>query len=194
MQKKENITGIVLAGGKSSRMGTDKGMINFQGKTFTKHIIDAMETLVSDVLIVSDDKVYEKFGWPRIDDTIKNAGPLAGLHAGLKHTKTDYSLVLSCDIPLIKTEILEVLVYSDYTNYDVVQIQSGDKTMPLIALYHKRCSVKCKALLDEGERRLRLAVKQLNTKSIIINSQWEDFVNNVNTIDDLKEIEYATKH
>ncbi|WP_250436952.1 molybdenum cofactor guanylyltransferase [Hanstruepera flava] len=194
MQKKENITGIILAGGKSSRMGSDKSLLTYNKVSFIQHVLNAMKPLVEDIIIVSNSNTHDKFGYKRVEDIIKDSGPLAGIHSGLSQSPTDYNLVLSCDIPLIKTEILEVLVHSDYTNYDVVQIQSGEKTMPLIALYHKRCSVKCKALLDEGERRLRVAVKQLNTKSIIINSQWEDFVKNINTIDDLKEIEYAVKH
>ncbi|WP_223034216.1 molybdenum cofactor guanylyltransferase [Hanstruepera marina] len=189
-----NITGILLAGGKSSRMGTDKGMINFNGKTFVQHIIDAMQPLVSDVFIVSDNKEYDKLGYLRVDDSIKNSGPLAGLYAGLKYTKTDYNLVLSCDIPLIDTEILKVLTRSDYTNYDVVQIQSGEKTMPLIALYHKRCANKCLELIQNDERRLRKAVNQLHTKSIVIDFLWKERIKNINTKEDLKDINYAIKH
>lgn len=194
MQKKENITGIILAGGKSSRMGSDKSLLTYNKEPFIQHVINAMKPLVEDIIIVSNYMVHDKFGYKRVEDIFKDSGPVAGIHSGLSHSSTDYNLVLSCDIPLIKTEILEILIHSDYTNYDVVQIQIGEKTMPLIALYHKRCAHKCLELLQNDERRLLEAVKQLNTKSIIINSQWEDFVKNVNTIDDLKEIEYAVKH
>lgn len=194
MQKKENITGIILAGGKSSRMGLDKSLLIYKNMTFIQHIINAIKPLVKDIIIVSNTNAHDKFGYKRVEDFIKDSGPLAGIHSGLSHSTTDYNLILSCDIPLIKTEILEVLVHSDYTNFDVVQIQSGEKTMPLIALYHKRCTQKCLELLKNNERRVREAINQLNTKSIIIDNSWSEFVKNVNTKEDFKNISHAIKY
>ena len=194
MVDKKNITGIVLAGGKSSRMGSDKGLLTINDKTFVEHVIVAMKPLVDKIIIVSNNKDYDQFGYRRVDDSIKDSGPLAGLYSGLKHSETEFNLVLSCDIPMIKTEILKKLVDADLENHEVVQIESNTKTMPLIAMYKKQCMHKCLELLQQGERRLRVAVNELKTKTIIIDAEFDQFVKNVNTKEDLKTINHAVEH
>ena len=194
MVDKKNITGIVLAGGKSSRMGSDKGLLTINDKTFVEHVIVAMKPLVDKIIIVSNNKDYDQFGYRRVDDSIKDSGPLAALYSGLKHSETEFNLVLSCDIPMIKTEILKKLVDADLENHEVVQIESNTKTMPLIAMYKKQCMHKCLELLQQGERRLRVAVNELKTKTIIIDAEFDQFVKNVNTKEDLKTINHAVEH
>ncbi|MFC5048876.1 molybdenum cofactor guanylyltransferase [Aquimarina hainanensis] len=71
-----------MAGGKSSRMGTDKGFIKYRSKYFITHIIEAMEPIVRDIIIVSDCADYDIFNKQRVEDEIKNAGPLAGVYTG----------------------------------------------------------------------------------------------------------------
>ena len=194
MVDKKNITGIVLAGGKSSRMGSDKGLLTINDKTFVEHVIVAMKPLVDKIIIVSNNKDYDQFGYRRVEDSIKDSGPLAGLYSGLKHSETEFNLVLSCDIPMIKTEILKKVVDADLENHEVVQIESNTKTMPLIAMYKKQCMHKCLELLQQGEKRLRVAVNELKTKTIIINAEFDQFVKNVNTKEDLKTINHAVEH
>ena len=194
MSNKKDITGIVLAGGKSSRMGSDKGLIKIDNKTFVENVIAAMEPLVNDIIIVSNNTEYDQFGFQRVEDDIKDSGPLAGLYSGLKYSNSEFNLVLSCDIPIIKTEILEKLIEVDYKNYEVTQIESHNKTMPLIAIYQKQCMHKCLELLQQDERRLRVAVNQLKTKTIVIDSEYDPFVKNVNNKEDLKTINHAIEH
>ena len=143
---------------------------------------------------MSNNSEYDQFGYERIEDDIKDSGPLAGLYSGLKHSETDYNLVLSCDIPMITTDILKKLIDADYKNYEVVQIQSQQKTMPLIALYNKQCADTCLQLLQQGEKRLRVAVSQLKVKTILVDSEFDVLVKNVNTKEDLKTINHAIEH
>ena len=89
MVKKNNITGIVLAGGKSSRMGLDKGLIKMNQQTFIQAVINAMRPLVGDIIIVSNNSDYDQFGYLRINDLIKDSGPLAGLYSGLCFSQSD---------------------------------------------------------------------------------------------------------
>lgn len=194
MSNKKDITGIVLAGGKSSRMGSDKGLIKIDNKTFVENVIAAMEPLVNEIIIVSNNPEYDQFGFYRVEDDIKDSGPLAGLYSGLKYSNSEFNLVLSCDIPIIKTEILEKLIEVDYKNFEVTQIESHNKTMPLIAIYQKQCMHKCLELLQQDERRLRVAVNQLKTKTIVIDSEYDPFVKNVNNKEDLKTINHAIEH
>ncbi|GAB2779499.1 molybdenum cofactor guanylyltransferase [Salinimicrobium soli] len=190
MINRNEITGIVLAGGKSSRMGTDKGLLDFDGKKFVQRSIAALQPLVSRTLLVSNNPEYDIFETPRVEDLIKNAGPLAGIHTGLFHSDTNYNLVLSCDIPLIKTEILEELISAYDPVTDVVQIVSNGKKMPLIALYHKRCENLFYGLLQKNERRLHVALDQCKVKNVILNSAMDIFTSNINTPEELKLLEY----
>ena len=81
--KRETTTGIILAGGKSSRMGQDKGLLMLNGRTFMSHIIEALEPVVSDIIIVSNNSDYDIYKLKRVADILKDSGPLAGLYTGL---------------------------------------------------------------------------------------------------------------
>ena len=188
MIDKKHITGIILAGGKSSRMGKDKGFLKLNGTSFVEYSIKAMKPLVSQMMIVSNNPDYDVFKLKRVDDIIKDSGPLAGIYSGLKHSKTNYNLVLSCDIPLIKKEILKKLVEVEDENFDIVQIESNGKSMPLIALYKKHCETIFYKLLQNNERRLQTAVSECNVKNIILNSENALFTTNINTPKELKTI------
>ena len=194
MNDKQNITGIILAGGKSSRMGSDKGLLKLNGATFISLIIEAIKPLVNDLIIVSNYSAYDQYGYKRVDDIIENSGPVAGLHSGLFHSKTEYNLVVSCDVPLITTAVLNKLIEGFDINFDVIQLQSQNKTMPLIALYKKHCVVTFVDLLQNNKRRLRFAVEQLKTKTIILDSNFAGFVKNINTIEQLNDIKNAVEY
>lgn len=188
MIDKKDITGIILSGGKSTRMGTDKGFLMYEGKRFVEYSIEALKPLVSNVIIVSDNEDYDAFGLKRIEDVIKNAGPLAGIYSGLKHASTVYGLVLSCDIPLINSEVLEKLIDAVDSDSEVIQIESQGKNMPLIALYKKSCEPIFLKLLNQGERRLQFAVNQCKVKHVLLTSEDELFTKNINTPEQLKAI------
>lgn len=192
MINRKDITGIVLAGGKSSRMGRDKGLLDLEGKVFVLRSLSAIKPLVSKSLLVANNPEYDIFETQRVEDLIKNAGPLAGIYTGLHYSETSYNLILSCDIPLIKTEILEELIKVQDPQTDVVQIVSNGKHMPLIALYHKRCENLFYRLLQKNERRLHVALEQCKVKNVILNSDQDIFTTNINTPEELKSIGYET--
>lgn len=181
MTHKKHITGIILAGGKSSRMGTDKGFLSFNGKTFTQHSIDALSPLVDDIIIVSNDHKYDSFNLKRVEDLIENSGPLAGIYTGLYHSKTNNNIVLSCDIPMIDHIVLEELIQQNTAEVDVTLIESNNKQMPLIALYKKDCIHKCLELLNTGERRLKVLIENLKSKIILLEQPLEKHTANINT-------------
>ncbi|NMH88747.1 molybdenum cofactor guanylyltransferase [Flavivirga algicola] len=191
MMEKKDITGIILAGGKSSRMGMDKGFLTLNDKSFVQCSIDAIKPLVSEIIIVSDHSDYDALGYKRVADTIKDAGPVAGICSGLEASNTNYNLVLSCDIPLIKTEVLEKLIINAHDDFDIVQIESHGKTMPLIALYKQQCCSLFSNLLKKGERRLRVAVGQCRVKNIALHFNDHSTTMNVNTKEELKQLKDA---
>ncbi|SFD04727.1 molybdenum cofactor guanylyltransferase [Algibacter pectinivorans] len=194
MIHKKNITGIILAGGKSSRMGTDKGFLLLNNKPFVQYSIDALSPLVSEIIIVSDNADYDVFGLKRITDITKNAGPVAGICSGLKASSTDYNLILSCDIPLINTQILEKLIDNIDDYHEIIQVESNGKSMPLIALYKKDVAQTFNTFLKHDERRLRVAIKSCKSKNVILEKENEITTMNVNTKTELKAIKDANNH
>jgi molybdopterin-guanine dinucleotide biosynthesis protein A len=189
----KNITAILLAGGKSSRMGTDKGLIELNGESFMARIIAVVEPFVNKTMIVSNDPNHDVFNRKRVSDIIPDAGPLAGIFSGLFYSESDINLVISCDVPLINEAVLKALIDGYDPEMDVIQLQSQGKTIPLIALYKKHSMHQCLASLKKGERRLTKVVEQLKTKTIILDATLDPFVRNINTVDELKEIRHEIK-
>ena len=118
-------------------MGTDKALLLYKNKTFLEHVVSAIKPLVDDILIISNNKKHQVDNCTTIPDLILNSGPIAGIYTGLKHTNTESNLVLSCDIPLVQTSILELIIKNNEPNKDVIQIIDDPYNMPLIALYKK---------------------------------------------------------
>lgn len=191
MIDKKYITGIILAGGKSSRMGQDKAFLKLNEKSLIEYSIEAIKPLVSEIMIVSNNPDCDRFHLKRVQDVIKDSGPLAGIYSGLINSKTTYNLVLSCDIPLITTSVLKQLIDEDEPDIDIKQIVSNGKSMPLIALYRKHCKTKFYKLLHDDERRLRVALNQCKVKNIELNPESEFLTTNVNTPEELKKIDYV---
>ncbi|MDX5325514.1 MAG: molybdenum cofactor guanylyltransferase [Bacteroidota bacterium] len=187
----EKITGIVLSGGKSVRMGMDKALIEWNGKSFMKHVIDAMTPLVREMIIVSDDPGHQIEGIPRIPDIMPSAGPLAGICTGLEHSLSEFNLILSCDIPLIDTETLRLLLDPIDTKTDMVLLSDGKRSMPLIALYRKRCLQPALDLLHSGKRRMMDLTERLNCQTILVPKEDRFRIQNINSPIDLNAINHA---
>ncbi|MDC1326811.1 molybdenum cofactor guanylyltransferase [Ulvibacter sp.] len=190
MKKKSTITGIILAGGKSSRMGEDKGFLKLNGKTFMSSIIAALNPIVGEIIIVSNNSEYDVFNLKRVADSMEDSGPLAGLYSGLLHSETENNIVLSCDVPLISTSVLKKLLEGAPSEAEVIQFESEGKTMPLVAMYKKKCRHHFLKLLQTNERRLRFAIDQLDVKTITLDSELGKTVRNINTISELKDLKH----
>ena len=110
---KQQITGLILAGGKGTRMGSvDKGLQMFCGKPMVEHVLQRLQPQVSKLIINANRHldVYEAFGAPVVPDEISGfAGPLAGLHAGLSHCETPYLVTAPCDSPFLPMNLVDKL-------------------------------------------------------------------------------------
>ena len=94
----EPITGIILAGGKSSRMGTDKGLMRLNGKPMIQHILDPMAKICQRILIITGNPMYGMFGFELVNDEAPDYGPVMGILSGLKQSqnRTEFSTQLRC--------------------------------------------------------------------------------------------------
>ena len=191
---KKKLNGIILAGGKSSRMGRDKALLIFNNKTFLDHIVCAIKPLVDEILIISSNKDHQVDDCTTIADLISNSGPIAGIYTGLKHTNTENNLVLSCDIPMVQTSILELIIKNNELDKDVVQIIDDQYSMPLVALYKKRIALFLLSELKTGEKKLVKAINKLNKKNISVTKDQLNCLININTVADLKTLEYGIEN
>ena len=110
---KQQITGLILAGGKGTRMGSvDKGLQMFRGKPMVEHVVQRLQTQVGKLIINANRHldVYQAMGAPVVPDEIAGfAGPLAGLHAGLSHCDTPYLVTAPCDSPFLPMDLVDKL-------------------------------------------------------------------------------------
>ncbi|HSO89343.1 MAG TPA: molybdenum cofactor guanylyltransferase, partial [Draconibacterium sp.] len=91
------ITGIILSGGQSTRMGTDKALLQIKGKTLLERAVEICNPVCNAILISSNNPEHEKYGYQIYPDEIKNCGPLGGIYSCLKKSDTDWNFILSVD-------------------------------------------------------------------------------------------------
>jgi molybdopterin-guanine dinucleotide biosynthesis protein A len=179
------LTAIILAGGKSSRMGEDKGLMLFEGKPMIQYIIDTVKPLVDDVIIISNQEGYNAFGYPVYADLIKDSGPLAGIYTGLHYSKTAKNVVLSCDVPFVTKEVIKELI-DNCEEVDGVICENGGRTHQLIGVYDKSNADFLKDELENGQRKIKSVLQKLNFKTINLNHFDKKIFNNINSKDDIK--------
>lgn len=169
---KMQITGIILAGGKSTRMGTDKTFLKLNGKTLLERSIELIQPFCDSLIISSNNPEHERFGYKTIPDEIPNCGPIGGIHSCLKYSKTDWNFIISVDSVFVEPKFVEFLV-SEIGEFDsVVPIHSKGKE-PLIALYNKNCLVEIEKMIQSGDFKMHNLLNSINTK-------WVDSQNWIN--------------
>ncbi|PJB13928.1 MAG: hypothetical protein CO118_11235 [Flavobacteriales bacterium CG_4_9_14_3_um_filter_32_8] len=187
MNTSKNRTAIILSGGKSSRMGIDKGLLLLNGKPMIQYVIDVVTPLVDEVIIISNQIEYQRFGLPVYEDLIKDAGPLAGIYTGLKYSKHDKNIVVSCDVPFISEKLFQYLI-NFCTNYDVTIPIKNNKTHQVIGIYDKKCIPIFKNELDNNQRKMKVALEKINLNIVDANQFDEKEFTNINTSTELKNI------
>jgi molybdopterin-guanine dinucleotide biosynthesis protein A len=138
-------TGIILAGGLSRRMGTDKALLELNGSTVLNHIVNTMKPAVSRIVAAAgpNEAIYSAMGYEGIEcvqDEYPGKGPLAGLHAALSASNTDWNLVCACDMPLLQPSFfngMKRLALQDET-YHVIIPRVDGRIHPLAGVYHRR--------------------------------------------------------
>lgn len=131
----QQLTGFVLAGGKSTRMGRNKAVLSLHGRTLLETTLATMRAVTSEVLIIGPPETYGRFA-PTIPDIFTGCGPLAGIHAALSHTQTDLNLVLAVDTPFLSARLLGYLAQRAMTSRAVVTApEINAYPQPLCALY-----------------------------------------------------------
>lgn len=183
----EKITAFILAGGKSRRMGMDKGFCRIDNQAFIPLIAKCLSAFSNDVILVSDIETYDVFGLQRISDIYSEKGPIAGIHTALTYSVTERNIIVSCDVPFITENLIQKLLSED-DGHQVVQLSTKKEGMPLIALYKKNTIDHFEHKLETNALKLKEALVGLQVKSVMIENDEEKLVSNINTPEQLKQI------
>jgi molybdenum cofactor guanylyltransferase len=135
--KKENITAIILSGGKSSRMGTEKGLLEFKGKPLVVHAIETMEKIAGRIMVSANYETYRQFGHEVVYDEVPECGPIGGLFSCLNKSETEINIVLSVDTPNVPAELYYHLLNHISGKDIVLPMLKTNQYEPLCAFYHR---------------------------------------------------------
>lgn len=151
-----DITGIILSGGKSSRMGQNKSLMKVGDKTIIEIVVDLMNSLFGEVLLITNDpEDYSFLQLPMYPDIFTRMGPLAGIHAGLSHSSTQKNFIISCDMPLMTAEMVDYLIH--YSTQKPITITKAEGFIQqLCGVYSKSCLPAAEHILkarEDGDQR-----------------------------------------
>lgn len=148
------VTGVILAGGKSSRMGSNKALLPYRGGRFIESIHRLLAELFDEVLLVTDTpEQYDFLPARKVADLYTGRGALAGLHAALQESRTSHIFAVACDMPYLNGDLITRL--AGLREEGDVVIPHGEKgPEPLHALYGKRCLPAMERALVQGRRRI----------------------------------------
>lgn len=141
-----DVTIFIAAGGKSSRMGQDKGLMNLNGIPMVQHLINTVKSIDCPIVLLTNNPGYNVFELPVWPDVVKDAGPMGALYTALKYSRSTFNMLLSCDTPFITPQILQALLQIE-SDHPVTVATIQNIPNPLLGVYNQ-------SLLDEVEKRI----------------------------------------
>jgi molybdopterin-guanine dinucleotide biosynthesis protein A len=193
MEKSEKITGIILAGGRGTRMGgIDKGLVLLQQQPLVQHVIHRLAPQVDEIIINANREIaqYQALGLTVLQDDIPDfSGPLAGIHLGLTHSKYDYVLTVPCDSPHLPVDLAQRFMQALIENKaDIVVASSNGNTHPVFCLCKKTVLLSLDNYLAQGGRKVSAWQKSLAYIEVDFTDGDNAFIN-LNTIEELSILE-----
>jgi molybdopterin-guanine dinucleotide biosynthesis protein A len=182
------ISGIVLAGGRGSRMGgVDKGLQPLRGKPMVEWVLERLRPQVAEVVINANQNLetYRAFGHRVVPDEIGGfAGPLAGLHAGLKAATHPLVLTVPCDSPFLPADLVSRLNAS-LKSHDLAVAKTGAQPHPVFSLMKRQVRESLEAFLAQGGRKIDAWYAALEVVEVSFDDEADAF-RNINTLEELK--------
>lgn len=183
-------TGVILAGGKSVRMGTDKAFLKIGAQGMIEHIAGELTKVFQEVLISGGDPITgRRLGLRVVADLVESNSPLSGIHAALHEALYDQCLVVACDMPFVSANMADFLI-KRVEGYDVAVPRHGEYLQPLFAAYCRSCLPAIEKYLSAGRRKTAgfyplVRVNYVDMEEIYSNDAIETIFFNVNTPVDL---------
>lgn len=192
MAIRKTITGIILAGGKNSRMGVNKAFLNIDEKRIIDHILDIYRDIFSEIIIVTNDPlIYTEFADAVIvTDIYKGKGSLGGIYTGLFHAQNDYAFVTACDMPFLNKDFIDFML-TQIGPYDIIVPELKEGFQALHAIYSRRCLPAIKKMIQSDNLKISALYKTIHALKIPENiitpfNQDGRLFFNINTPDDLQ--------
>ncbi len=189
------ITGLILAGGRGSRMGSvDKGLQFFKSKPMVAHVLTRIQPQVDEILINANRSIaeYAAFGHRVIPDAIDGfAGPLAGLHIGMTHAAHPLVATVPCDSPFLPLDLIARLSAAmQKSNTDLAVAKTFDQPHPVFCLVKTSLAPHLQTFLESGQRKIDKWYATLKIVEVQFDDEEAAF-SNINTIDELKSFEQS---
>ncbi len=185
---------IILAGGRSSRMGFNKELIMINEKRIVNKQIEALHKSFDEIIVVTKNMdLYKDLDCIALSDIMKDKGPLSGIHAGLTASSSIYSYVIACDMPVINMDYINFMKKKIYQNdIDGCMTLYGEHIEPFNAFYSREIVENIREYLMKGEKSIHKLIKPLNFNFVEektarrFSPNWDMFIN-FNTRDDINE-------
>lgn len=159
-------TGIILAGGKSSRMGENKAFVLFSNQPLVEILLDKVSALFKDLMIVSNKPhLYQKYGIRVEKDVFQDCGPLGGIYTGLFCSQNLHNFILACDMPFANQDLIRYMLEKS-ADSDVTIAEHNGRLEPLCAVYSKNCIQPVKEQLVRNNLKIVDFFKHVRVKTI----------------------------
>lgn len=163
------VTAAILAGGASSRMGTNKALLKVDGAPIITRTYQILARLFHDVIIVTNTpEAYAFLPCRKVPDIYPNVGSIAGLHSALTHSVTESTFVTACDMPFVEPALIRYLceLQQSESGYDAVVPFSAGGQEPLHAVYSAKCKVVFENAIQDNERKILDILERINTRLV----------------------------
>jgi molybdopterin-guanine dinucleotide biosynthesis protein A len=183
------IEAFVLAGGKSSRMGRDKGLVSLNEEPMILHVLRELEILKISTKIIANNPGYKRFKLPVYGDIIAKKGPMGGLLTAMEHAKAKMLLLIACDMPFITASAIEMLLDHADEN-QIIASQLEQKVNPLFSIYPLILKENIKKSIGSGE--LKMTEFILKNQHVLLPFDYENsdkIFDNINTEEQRQEAE-----
>ncbi len=169
MAEKEPMTGIILAGGRSTRFnGKNKAFFKINNETIIENIIKKLSSIFDDVVIVANDFELPNYLVKVVKDIHPGKGPLGGIYTGLVNSNTKYNFVVACDMPFLNLELIEYIKNEcrDDEGFDIIVPKLETHYEPLHAIYSKDCITYIEKQLRQDNLKITDFFKYVKIKEI----------------------------
>ncbi len=191
-----DISGVILAGGKSSRMGEDKALKTFNNISLIEYTIKKIQHQVNSITINTNQNLddYKKFGYPLIEDlSPEHLGPLSGIYSSLKKIKTNWAFFSACDTPYLPKDIVARLYNQALAQNDLIAVvETNNKIQPLVLLVHKELTENLNNFINSGKRKTQDWILQQHPAIVDCSNEENAFIN-INTTQDFLNFEALQK-
>ncbi len=158
------VSGVILSGGRSSRMTFNKAFADICGRSVLEIIIKKFEKYFDDLMIITNEpELYHGLGPAVYTDVYPHMGPMAGIHSGLYYSRHETIFLLGCDMPFINMELVAYML-ENCSGYDCVVPVINNKLQPLAAVYNSSCLTALTDCLENNKLKLTMFVESLDTR------------------------------